>query len=99
MGKYLVLWEIDQSKIPIDPKERGEGWSMLMAMVRQDLEKGTLAMDWGAFLGEAKGYAVYEGAEVEVMKALQQYVPFCIFKVRPIASEYHVNEMLSALNG
>jgi len=24
MGKYMVLWEVDQSKIPIDPKVRGE---------------------------------------------------------------------------
>ena len=51
MGKYLVLWEVDQTKIPIDPKERGEGWGLLMAMVRQDIEKG-LTKEWGAFLGE-----------------------------------------------
>ena len=57
MGKYLVLWEIDPTKIPIDPKERGEGWGMLMAMVRQDFEKGILK-DWGAFVGESNGYAV-----------------------------------------
>jgi hypothetical protein len=47
MGKYLVLWEVDQTKIPIDPKERGEGWSLLMALVRQDIEKG-ITKDWGA---------------------------------------------------
>ncbi len=99
MGKYMVLWEVDQSKIPIDPRERGEGWGMLMAMVRKDLEQGTTAIDWGAFLGETRGYAVYEGAEVEVMNILQQYVPFCIFKVHAIASEDHVNEMLAALSG
>ena len=29
MGKYMVLWEIDQSRIPVDPKERAEGWSFL----------------------------------------------------------------------
>lgn len=46
-----MLWEVDQTKIPIDPKERGEGWSFLMAMVRQDIEKG-LTKEWGAFLGE-----------------------------------------------
>jgi len=23
MGRYLSLWEIDESKIPVDPKERG----------------------------------------------------------------------------
>jgi hypothetical protein len=98
MGKYLVLWEVDQTKIPIDPKERGDGWGFLMAMIRKDIEKG-LTKDWGSFLGETRGYAVNEGTEVEVMNALQQYVPFCIFKVHPIATETQANEMIKALSG
>ncbi len=98
MGKYLVLWEVDQTKIPIDPKERGQGWSFLMAMIRQDIEKG-ITKDWGAFVGETKGYTVNEGTELEVMKALQQYVPFCIFKVHPISTESQVNEMIKGLTG
>ena len=69
-----------------------------MAMVRQDIEKG-ITKDWGAFVGETKGYAVNEGTELEVMKALQQYVPFCIFKVHPISTESQVNEMIKALSG
>lgn len=98
MGKYLVLWEVDQAKIPVDPKQRGQGWSLLMGMVRQDIEKG-LTKDWGAFVGENNGYAVYEGSELEVMRALGQYVPFCIFKTHPIATESQVNEMIGALTG
>jgi hypothetical protein len=98
MGRYLTLWEVDQTKIPIDPKERGEGWGLLMAMIRQDIEKGIIK-DWGSFVGEAKGYGVVEGTEVEVMKALQQYVPYCIFKMHPIATESQVNEMLKSLTG
>jgi len=98
MGKYLILWEVDQAKIPMNPQERGEGWGMLMAMVRQDIEKG-LTKDWGAFVGEASGYVINEGTEIEVMKGLQQYVPFCIFKVHPVATESQVNEMLKALAG
>ena len=98
MGKYLLLWEVDQTKIPINPKERGEGWGVLMAMVRQDHEKG-LVKSWGGFIGETKGYAVYEGTEVEVMKAIQQYVPFVTFNVKPVSSESQVNEMIKALSG
>ena len=98
MGKYLVLWEVVQTQIPADPKERGEGWGMLMAMVRQDIEKGT-TKDWGAFVGETRGYHVAEGTELEVMKELQQYVPFCTFKVYPIATESQVNEMIKGLTG
>jgi len=98
MGKYLVLWEIDQSKIPIDPVERGQGWSLLMAMVRQDFDSN-IAKDWGAFLGESQGYSIFEGTEMEVMNTLQQYVPFCIFEVHPVATESQVNEMIKGMTG
>ena len=98
MGKYLLLWEVDRTKIPIDPKERGAGWGLLMAMVRQDIEKG-ISKDWGAFLGENNGYAVAEGTELEVLNMVQQYAPYVIFKVHPIASESQVNEMIKALSG
>lgn len=98
MGKYLMFWEVDHSKIPIDPKERGEGWKLLMSMVRRDFEKG-LTKDWGAFVGETKGYSIAEGTESEILNLTQQYVPFCIFKVHPIATENQINEMIKALTG
>jgi hypothetical protein len=98
MGKYLVLWEVDQTKIPVDPKERGDGWGLLMAMVKQDIEKG-ITKDFGAFVGENQGYSVQEGTELEVMNTLAQYVPFCIFKVHPVASESQVSEMIKGLSG
>ena len=98
MGKFLVLWEVDQTKIPIDPKERGDGWSLLMAMVNQDVEKG-ITKDFGAFVGQNNGYSVHEGTELELMNTLAQYVPFCIFKVHPVASESQVNEMIKGLSG
>ena len=98
MGRYLTIWEVDQTKIPIDPKERGEAWGLLMAMVKQDIEKG-ITKDFGAFVGETGGYAVYEGTELEVMNTIQQYIPYCIFKMHPIATESQVNEMIKALTG
>ena len=98
MGKYLILWEVDQTKIPIDPKERAAAWGLLMALIRQDFEKG-LTKEWGAFVGETNGYAINEGTELEVMLGLAQYVPFCSFKVHPVATENQVNEMIKALTG
>ena len=91
MGKYLVLWELDNTRIPIDPKERGEAYGLFMAMVRQDIEKG--------FVGEGNGYTVAEGTELEVMKTLEQYVPYCRYKIHPIASESQVNQLVKALSG
>ncbi len=96
MGKYLLLWEIDATKIPVSPKERGAGWNTLMQMVKQDIKKG-LIKDWGTFVGELSGYAVEEGSELEVMNAVQQFTPFVHFKVHPIGSVSQVEEMIKAL--
>ncbi|MFO7667212.1 MAG: hypothetical protein R6V76_11365 [Desulfobacterales bacterium] len=96
MGKYLLLWEIDKTRLPVDPKERGVGWTILMEMVKQDMKKG-LMKDWGAFVGELYGYAVEEGTELEIMQMVQQYSPFVHFKVHPVASLAQVEEMIKAM--
>jgi len=96
MGKYLLLWEMDRTRLPVSPKERGTGMSTLLEKVKQDLKKGQLK-DWGAFVGEMSGYSVHEGTEVEIMNAIQQYTPFVQFKVHAIASVGQVDEMIKAL--
>ena len=96
MGKYLLLWEIDTTKIPLSPKERGTGWSAQIEMIKQDIKKG-LIKDWGAFVGELRGYAVNEGSELEVMNTTQKYSPFVHFKVHPIASVSQVEEMIKGM--
>jgi hypothetical protein len=98
MPRYLVLWEVDQAKIPINPKERGAGWAALMKIVRQDLEKGIMK-HWGQFVGEPRGCDFLEGSELDVMKTIQQYVPFVKCRVHPLASESQVNELIKALIG
>jgi hypothetical protein len=96
MGKYLLLWEIDWTKVPVNPKERGAGWSLLLEMVKEDMKKG-LTKDWGTFIGELGGYAVNEGSELEVANAVQRYTPFVRFKVHPIGSVSQVDEMIKEL--
>jgi hypothetical protein len=96
MGKYLLLWEMDRTKIPVSPKERGIGTSMLLEMVKQDIKKGK-TKDWGVFVGEHDGYAVVEGTEVEILNHIQQFTPFVYFKVHPIASVTQVEEMIKTL--
>jgi hypothetical protein len=92
-----MLWEVDQTKVPIAPQERGAGWSALMNMVKQDMEKG-ITKDWGAFVGELRGYSIAEGSELEIMNSLQQYIPFVTFKLHTIASVSQVDEMIKALS-
>jgi hypothetical protein len=97
MGKYLLLWELDRTKIPADPKERGVEFNMLMRVIKQDIKKGILK-DWGIFVGESHGYSVVQGTEVEVIKAIQRYTPFVYFAVHPIASVNQAGEVIKALN-
>jgi hypothetical protein len=92
MPRYVALWEVDQS----DPIQKGAGWSMLMALIRKDFPKGVL-QDGGAFVGETNGLGILEGAELEVMNAVTQYVPFVLFRIHPVASEGQVNEMIKGL--
>jgi hypothetical protein len=96
MGKYLLLWQLDPARVPVNPKERASGWSGLMAMVKKDLEKG-ISKDWGAFVGEGKGYAIAEGTEAEVSIMTQQYTPYVHFETHPIMSVSQVEDMLKAL--
>ena len=48
---------------------------------------------------EAAKQLIAEGTELEILNTLNQYVPYCIFKVHSIASESQVNEMIKALTG
>ncbi len=93
MGRYLALWEIDNSRVPVDANEWAEMRRRLMAMVEQDMKAGKLK-EWGAFFFERRGYAVYEGTEVEVDSMLGQYTPYGIFKVHPVITLDQLMESL-----
>jgi len=96
MGTYLMLWQLDSARVPVDPKERGAAWSAMMEMVKKDLEKGILK-DWGAFVGEGRGFGIMEGTETEISINLQRYSPYVHFETHPIMSVSQVGEMLKAL--
>ncbi len=98
MGRYLVLWEVEKAHISLDPKERGEGWALLMAMTKQDMEKG-LIKEWGSVVGENRGYNVVEGSEVEIENMVQQYVPYINVEVLPISTFSQMEEVVNALAG
>lgn len=98
MGKYLLLWNLNNNHIPADPKERAAGWSMLMNMVEQDIKKG-LQKDWGSFPGENMGYCIVEGTHLDVMKMTQQYAPYVDFEVHAAASIKDVEELLKHMSG
>lgn len=98
MAKYLLMWRLDPARVPADPRERAAGWTGLMAMVKQDLEKGT-SKDWGTFVGEGSGYVIVEGTETEISIMTQQYSPYVQFETHPVMSADQIEDMLKALGG
>lgn len=96
MGKYLVRWEIDASRLPVSRKERAAGWKVLMNFVKEDIKDG-LTLDWGAFVGELRGFAIFEGDEVEINVRLQKYSPFVTFKLRAITSVEQTEQLLEEM--
>jgi len=97
MAKYFVLWELDPARVPEDPKERAAGWTLLMTMVKQDMEKG-LTKDWGAIPGELNGFFIIEATEVELMMVTEQYNPYVSFQVFPVATVAQVDQLLEAMS-
>ena len=96
MGKYLVRWEIDTSRLPVSRKERVAGWKALVNFVKEDIKDG-LTLDWGAFVGELRGFAIFEGDEVEINVRLQKYSPFVTFKLRAITSVEQTEQLLEEM--
>jgi hypothetical protein len=95
MGRYLVLWEADETKIPLDSTVRRESWLASIEMVKEEFKSGIIK-DWGVFLGQTKGFSIEEGTEEEVQKSAIQYVPYYRLQIIPILKlEQHVEAIKS----
>ena len=97
MARYLSLWEVDPSRVPVSPQEKAAGWSLLTNMVKEDMKKGIIK-DWGAFVGEINGYSVAEGTEVEIGEMNVRYAPFVHFKVYAISPLRDVEKVIKSLS-
>jgi hypothetical protein len=97
MTKFLLLWETDISRAPLDPKERLAGWTTLLNMIKDDLESGKLK-DWGEFPGEHAGYAIVEGTEQDVLTGTERYVPYVRFETHSVLSLSQVLGSMKALS-
>lgn len=96
MAKYLAIWQVDETKLPANPKERVAMLEASIAMVEKDLKKG-ISKDWGMFLGEGRGYGIAEGTEVDVAAMLQQYEPYVKFELHPVLSARMVRQVIKSM--
>jgi len=83
MAKYLLLWELDSTRIPEDPSVRKEHWRGLQDAVVKQLEAGQMK-DWGLCVGEMTGFCIIEGTEVDVGRVTRGYVPYVSFDVKQV---------------
>ena len=97
MGKVLLLWELDRTRMPDDPKERITSWTMMMDMIKNDLKSGGLK-EWGMFTAEMAGYAVREGTDEEIAIGTGRYEPYVKFKAYSILSVSQTEEVIKALS-
>ena len=95
MGRYLVLWELDPNRIPIDPKEKAATLQASMGPVGKAIEDGIIK-EWGVFVGGTDGFGIYEGTEAEVGGVLQQFVPFARNRVYAFVTAGEVQEWLAS---
>lgn len=81
---------------PIDPKERGALWGGMVEIIKQEMKDG-ITSEWGAFVGEARGYSIGEQSIVDLAKTLQQFYPFVTFQVHQVMSIDEMAEVAKSL--
>jgi hypothetical protein len=96
MARYLLLWELDPTKIPADRKERAAMWGPMIQMVKQQIKEGT-TKEWGSLAGEMRGFSIVEGDEMALANVVQKYIPFVTFTAHPIISIDQMAEVIENL--
>ncbi len=96
MPKYLTLWEMDTSKMPVDPRERMVLMQKNLEMVKQSLKERP-GDEWGIFLGEAKGYVIGSAGWQDVEQAALMFYPNIKFTVHQALSAGEYEEPLNSL--
>ena len=97
MAKYLLLWELDTSRISEDPGVRKQHWNALQDAVVKQLEAGQMK-DWGLCVGELTGYCIVEGSQAEVAKITRGYVPWVNFEVKEVVTIHQAMENLEGMD-
>jgi hypothetical protein len=83
MPKFLVRWNVDNSKLelPTTPAEIGKLFSSMLKMVEADLHRGSFS-DWGQFGNGMEGYALSELEDGAALAAVMfKYRPFIMWDI------------------
>jgi hypothetical protein len=77
MPRYLVLWEMDMSKMPTDTTEQAMLLQKMSAMTKQWL-KDRPGAQWGMSLDASRGFALHTSAETwkDMAKHFMSFKPY-----------------------
>jgi len=98
MPKYLNLWEIDNSKMPVDLNERAGLQMKQLEMIKKMIAEKQIS-DWGLFAGGGAGYAIAEGTASDMLKRTLPFGPFVKFKIQPVLSPDEVIQVMKSMSG
>jgi len=93
MTKFYMRWQLDPTKIPVNPEERAKLWQSMLEMVKADLNAGVLK-DWGMCSDASGGYGFSELNEVDLYTALLKWMPYVTFDIKPVLT---VNQTIESL--
>ncbi len=96
MSNYLIHWELDEAHLGEDPKERAATWKVSNDMLRQAMKEGSLK-DFGSFAGEHRGFAVFEGSDLELGLFTQQFVPMVRFETHDFSRIDVVDKLIEKM--
>ncbi len=96
MPKLFNLWEMDMSRMPTDPNERMAILRKLMEITKQYLKENP-GSEWGAFIGENKGYSMGAKSWQNLTKITQMLAPYVRCKIYQAISVDEVEELFKSL--
>jgi hypothetical protein len=98
MPRYLVIWEMDRSKIPADPKEHMMLMKNLSDMTKKWL-KDNPGSQWGMSLDAGRGYALHTSAETwqDMSKHLLSFGPYIKGDFMQVLSIEEADEVLKSM--
>ena len=93
MATTLILWEANDSLMPIDREERRKLIMSMLEGVKKSVDSGEMKM-WGVSSGGGNGYSVSERSPKEIFALVMKYTPYIKFQVKPMLS---ADEMIDVI--
>ncbi len=96
MARYMVLWEVDASRISDDAKARKAQFLAGQELVMQKIKEGVIK-EWGAFAGELSGYSIMEGSAKDLHALNALWLPLVKFTTKEALTIEVVNKLTKAM--